>query len=304
MALTIDAKYDFSVCFVRITPLNDDLTQPEPSNIIGGVGPFDYSGEASAAAIPFKSKIDTGAVETVNIDLSLVSDISAVTVSELVSAINTAAPTDLTASAEAVTGRLKIAYSGTGSPSIVQVYGPAATIADIGQGKGVRVVSIDTMQSISDAPIVKDEETFTTTNANGVDTEVISDGYRKGISGSLTDTARSWLARSIIEGGNYEEESLIYTPPTSATRKIYFKLEIFNAIYDVGTQKEANRVGYVQQEIYSCKGTFGDRTRERGFTNWVYNYTATVDSNIGADSKETELTVAQYEALELDKISA
>jgi len=303
-----DARYDFSLCDVLITPLNDDLTQPTTTNIIGGVGPFDFSGVADDTQVPFISKIDTTAAETVLVDVSGAADTSAVTVAELFAAINLATPTDLTASAEAVTGRLKIAYSGAGSPSRVQVYGEAATLGMIGQGKGVRIVYSNTMQSFSDTPNLKDEETFTTTDAKGVDTEVISDGYRKGTGGTLTDTAMDYLLRSIVEGGVYDETAETYSAPTSMTDKIYFKIELYSGQYEVGTNKVGDLVGYIKTEIFSCKGTFGDRTRERGFVNSVYNYTATSprdsSGNLTADSVETKLTVSEYEALSLENIAA
>lgn len=298
------ARYDFALTEVLITPLNDDLTQPKKENIIGGVGPFNFSGVAAPATVPFISKIDSGAAETVQVDISGASNQAAVTVAELFAAINLASPTDIIASAEAVTGRLKLVFS---SGSVVQVYGEAATLGLIGQGKGVRIVYSDTMQSISDTPNLKDEETFTTTDANGIDTEIISDGYRKGTGGVLTDTAMDYLLRAIVEGGVYDETALAYTVPTSLNDKIYFRIEMYSGRYAVGTNKVGDLVGYVKTEIFSCKGSFGDRTKERGFVNAVYNYTATSDRSGGSitpDSKETQLTVAQYEALGLGGIPA
>jgi hypothetical protein len=305
MALKEDAKYDFSVCFVRVTPLNDDLTIPEASNIIGAVGPYDFSNTVAViSAVPFISKIDSGAEETVTVDLSGVADNSAVTVAELFAAINLAAPTDVTASEEAGTGRLKLVFA---SGTVVQAYGECNTLAGIGQGKGVRVISSNTMQSFTDNPNLKDEETFTTTDGKGIDTEVVTDGYRKGVAGVLTDTAMDYLMRMIIEGGDYDEVNLVYSAPTVLDQKIYFKLEIFSARYLVGTNKEADIDGYIQEVIYSCKGSFGDRTKERGFVNAVYNYTATSDKSTGvvtSDTEEYELTVSEFDALDLENISA
>ena len=304
MSLKENAKYDFSMCFVRVTPLNDDLTQPVAANIIGGVGPFDFSGVAVPATVPFISKIDAGAEETVQVDISGAVDQAAVTVAELFAAINVAAPTDVTASAEAVTGRLKLVFA---SGTDVQAYGEAATLGEIGQGKGVRIISSNTMQSFADNPNLKDEETFTTTDAKGIDTEVLSDGYRKGVAGSLSDTAIDYLLRMIIEGGTYDETNLIYSVPTSLTKKVYFKIEVFSAQYLVGTNKEADLVGYIQEIIYSAKGSFSDRTKERGFVNAVYNYSATspkIAGVISSDTDEIELSIAAFDALNLENISA
>jgi hypothetical protein len=300
MSTLANAKYQFGLKEVLILPLNADFTTPSTTNIIGGIGPFDFSGEAVPTAIPFKSKIDSGAIETVNVDLSGASSISAVTVAELFAAINLAAPTDLTASAEAVTGRLKIAYSGAGSPTYVQVWGPAAEIGEIGQGKGVRFAYSNTMLNMTDTPTLKEQELITVTDANGIDTEIQTDGYRKGVSGSFGDTAAiDWYMRSIVEGGTYDETALYYEVPTVNDAGLYFMMIVINAIYGTGTSKERDLTGYVRQEIYSAKGTFGDRTKERGWVNAVYNYTATSPKDSGvvtADSKEFQMTTAEYQA--------
>ena len=78
-------------------------------------------------------------------------------------------------------------------------------------------------------------------------------------------------------------------------------------MYRFGTNKVGDLVGYVKQEIFSCKGTFGDRTRERGILTSTYNYTATSPRDSAGDistaSKETQLTVAEYEALTLGSIA-
>lgn len=304
MAKKENARYGFTVTDILLKPLNADLTQPSADNIIGGVGPFDYSGASAIAAVPLITKIDATAAETVTVDLSPAVDDAAVTVDELVTAINLAAPTSVTASKDATSGRLKLVFA-TGTE--VQIYGELAQLAEVGQGFGQRIIYSDTMQSFSDSPTAKDEETFTITDALGIDTEVISDGYRKGVSGVLTETAQDYLTRSLIEGGVYDEANLVYEAPTSLTDKRYFKIEVYSSVYRFGTNKVGDLVGYVKQEIFSCKGTFGDRTRERGIGTSVYNYTATsprdVDGNITADTKETQLTVAQYEALQLDKLA-
>lgn len=303
MAKKENAKYEFSLSDVLITPLNDDLSQPSPTNIIGGVGPFDFSDAPVPASVPLITKIDTTAPETVNVNLSAVGDIEAVTVAELVTAINLASPTDITASAQAVTGRLKFAYDGAGTPARVQVYGLLATTALIGQGKGIKIVYSDTMQSMSLSPVSKDEETFTVTDALGTDTEVMSDGYRKGCSGSIVDTARDWELKSVVEGGTYDATAITYDAPTSTTRKTYFNIEAYSKLYNVGTQKEADLVGYIKETVFSAKGTFGDKNKAREFATNTYNFTATSwrDANavLKGDVKEAQLSVSAYEALNL-----
>jgi hypothetical protein len=303
MAKKENGKYEFALSDVLVTPLNDDLTQPSPENIIGGVGPFDFSGATTPAAVPLITKIDTTAAETVTVNLSAVGDIEAVTVDELVTAINLAAPADVVASKQSGTNRLKFAYDGAGTPERLQVYGLVATTALIGQGKGVKIVYSDSMQSMSISPISKDEETFTITDAMGTDTEVITDGYRKGCSGSLVDTSIDWELKSIVEGGTYDSVALDYEAPNSTTRKVYFNIEAYSMLYNVGSNKEADLVGYVKENVFSAKGTFGDKNKAREFGTSTYNFTATswrdAQSVLKGDSKEAQLTVSAYEALNL-----
>ena len=307
MALKENAVYDFSVRDILFTPLNDDLTQPEVDNQIGGVGPFDFSGIAAIAAVTFKSKIDTGATESITIDLSGAADQAAVTVAELFAAINLAAPTDLTASAEAVTGRLKIIYSGAGSPTHLQIWGEAPEGGLMGQGLGTKILITNTMKSFASTPIQKEEETFTTTDANGIDTEVITDGYRKGVSGTFIDAANDFELRQVFEGGTIDVATGKYSVPTSEDNKIYFKIELFWARYTMGTNKEFEITGYLHETIYSAKGTYGDSTRDRNFVDANYNYTATspkVAGVITPDSDELPLTVAEFEALQVESFPA
>ena len=114
MSLINNAKYHFGFEFLRIMAANPDLTPPSPSRIVGGIGPFDYSGAAVPAAVDLFIKIDGALDSVVAIDLSGVGAIGAVTVAELFAAINTAAYTNITASQEAGTTRLLI-VAGSGS---------------------------------------------------------------------------------------------------------------------------------------------------------------------------------------------
>ena len=305
MAKKENARYGFTVTDILLRPLNDDVSQPLASGLFGGVGPFDLTDASVIAAVPFITKIEATAAETVTVDLSGAADQAAVTVNEVFAAINVASPTSVTASKDVTSGRLKLVFA-TGTE--VQAYGELAKFVLLGQGFGQRIIYSNTMQSFSDSPIAKDEETFTVTDGNGIDTEVITDGYKKGLSGTLTETAQDYLTRALIEGGTYDEVALEYEDPTSLTRKVYFKIEIYSAMYRFGTNKVGDLVGYVKQEIFSCKGTFGDRTRERGILTSTYTYTATSPRDAAGDittaSKETQLTVAQYEALQLGSIAA
>ena len=219
MALKEDAKYEHGLTCILFQMRNDDQSEALPDNTIGGVGPFDFSGVADPAAIPMSFKIDTGAVETISLDFvtPAVGAISAVTVAEVFAAINAEAPTGITASAEAVTGRLKI-VAATGTR--LQVYDVAAELSMIGQGYGTRIVMTNTMENFDTSPNQKEDEIHTVTDANGVDVEVIIPGYRKGVNGSWVDNPNDFLIRRIFEGGTIDSVTGEYSAPTVATIKL------------------------------------------------------------------------------------
>jgi len=289
--------------------LNDDLTIATPDRMIGGAGPFDFSGESDTTAVPITTKIDNETAVTRTIDVSTgvgSVDESAVTVAELLLALNTAwlvsTAVPITASDEAVTGRLKLA-SNAGTPSYIQVYGRAAEIALLGQGKGLKFIKTDTLKSFNDTPTQKEEETFTTTDAGGIDTEILTDGYRKGFTASVVDAAEDWELLALIEGGTYNDTTKLYEVPTSNNSKIYFTVEVFYSQYAEGTNKEADLVGYVKKVFRTCKGAPGDTTHERGFADGNYTVSGTSykdESDVMyGDSYKQQLTVVQYEALDV-----
>ncbi len=305
MSIKSSARYSFGLVFSRFMALNDDVTMPGPDRIVGGVGPFDFSSATTPAAVPLKVKFDNETEQSVNVNLSTVADINAVTVDELVTRINSAGLVDVTASKEIspLTNRLKIAYSGTEVYTYMQVYGLLAELADIGQGRGCKFVKSDTLKQFQDTPKVKEEETLGTTDASGADTEVVTDGYRKGFTGKIVDTAEDWDLLALVEGGVRDTTAKTYEAPDSSTRKPYFFVEVFYAQYAQGTNKEADLIGYVQKTFRSCKGSVGDATHQRGFADGNYTVTGTgIKDENGVsypDYQRKELTVEQYIALDV-----
>jgi hypothetical protein len=306
MSLKTDARYSFGLEFARFMALNDDLTIPSPDRVIGGVGPFDFSGYATPAAIPLTIKFDAEAESTVNVNLTVgVVALTAVTVDELVARVNAAAPVDVTASKEIVplTNRFKLEYSGTEVIGYMQVYGDLAELALIGQGLVCEFVKSDTLKSIGDTPKDKAEETIATTDAHGIDTEVITDGYRKGFTAKVVDTAEDWRLLALMEGGVYDAVAKTYEAPDSTTRKIYFYAEIFYAQYAVGSNKEADIIGYIRKFFRSCKGSFGEQSHQRGFADGNYSVVGTSykdeSNNLYSDYQRKELTVEDYLALDV-----
>lgn len=314
--LRSNADFGLGLKYVRVIPYNDDNTIPLPTAVnefgrgalIGGAGPFDFSGVESDGSIVIYAKVDNGDTETKHVDLSGAADISAVTVSELEAALTAASITgatfDTTEAPDPNVGRIKCTFA---SGSYWQLWGECAEIAMFGQGLGVKYAVADTEKSLTDDPINKDEQTFTTTDANNIDTEVLTDGYRKGWSGVLTDSADDLWLRCIIEGGTLDANG-VYLTPTSASTKKYFLIEAFYKKFGAGLNKEADFKGYVKKTFNSCKGAMGSRTHEAGFSDVIYNITGTSykDENgvLNADQIIEPLTITEFLALDIGNTSA
>lgn len=268
------ARYVFGLSRLRIRALNDDLTTPAPDNMIGGAGTFDFSSAAAPAAVTAFIKRDDGAIEDFTINLVAPApaiDIAHVSVAEWVLAVNaglaaaTPAITGVTASAQAVTGRAKLVSTGT----YVQFYGEAANLAQFGQGKGLKAVASNTMQSFSESPTNKEDETITTTDANGKDTEIIREGYKKGWTGSMVDTAEDYNMMELVESGTIAAG--VYSDPISTTQKVMFEIEVFNPVYGYGTNDEDQIVSWRHLHYLKAKGSVGDNSMESGWGTKTYN---------------------------------
>lgn len=298
--------YGYGLKWMLFMPLNDDNTIPVPERMIGGIGPFDFSGEANPAAIEFTSKIDAADEETVTIDLSGAVAIAAVTVAELFAAINTATPTNLTASADAVTGRIKLEQTDSEAIGVIQIYGAAGLIGMFGQGYGLKYIKTKTLKTLSDSPTQKDAETISTTDAEGLDTEVITDSYRKGFAANYVDSAENWELLALMDGGTVDPITGAYEVPTPSDVKAYFMADLYYTQYEAGTNKIGDLVGYVKKTFRSCVGGAGEATHERGFMDGNYTIVGTPykDENdvTYGDTVKLPLTIEEYEALDIENL--
>lgn len=304
--LRTDGRYGFGLEAVRVQPLNDDLTIPTPIRIIGGAGPFDFSGVTDISAVDITVKLDNADAEALTVDLSGAADDSAVTVAELVAALDTtftAAALELDASLSVVNdSRLMIESTDTATtPDYVQIYDECAEIAMLGQGLGAKFVKLDTGQSLAITPVRKDSEQITITDAQGQDTEINTDDYLKGFTMVLTDTAQDWVLRALIEGGTLNAAETSFEFPTSASARIYFFAEVFYAEYTSGEHLESDLIGYVKILFRTMRGSLSDRSLERAWAPWVYNIVGTTytdeDSVLWGAINEAKLTVTAYAAL-------
>jgi hypothetical protein len=318
-----NAFFNEGLRFVRFRALNDDYTrikggldskgnydglQKDGSynsgtgngRIIGGTGPFDFSNAVVPAAIPLKIKFDSGAEEITNIDITPAVDLTMVTVDELVTAINIAAPTDMLASKEAVTLRLLLVYNGTDDPDYIQTYGDFAELARIGQGKGQQFIVSDTFKSFAESPTKKDDETISIEPATGASVDVIIDGYKKGITIKSVETQVNYWLDSLIENGYIDANGAYHDPDQNAS-KCYFEIEVFNPVYNQGPNKLA-QISYWEMTIYlTCSGSVSERTKDKSIMPMNYdivgtNYTDSKGVETGAVIRK-RLDVSEFNAL-------
>lgn len=311
MSLRTTAKYEFGLPFTRFMPLNDDLTIPTPQRLFGGTGPFDFSGVADDTQVQLYIKQDNGAATSITVDVSAAVDASAVTVDELVTALGATTPALSTISMEATkaagkngSDRIKLSTTETTTPpDYIQVYGEFAEIALFGQGFGNKFVKADTLKTAGFTPVLKEDETFTTTDAAGRDTEIISDGYEKGKTVAIVDSAVDPELKVLMQGGSYDSTTGIYESGTSESVRYYFYAEFYYPYYSRGTNQEADLVGYIQKVIRMGKGVQGEDNHGREWTDGNYTVNATTYKDENGDLNgalyEQELTIAEYNALDL-----
>ena len=310
--LRTDGIFRFGFWGAKLISLGADLSAPIPKvggtslatiRQFGGVGAHDFS-TATPSSVPMTVKLDNGTPETINLDLTVptyCADISAVTNTELVAAITAAGPfTGVLVTIDS-RGYLQADVTTPGTQRYLQVYGLAAQLSGFGQGYGAQFVKVGTIQSLSQSPTMKDDQTFTITDGQGRDTEMIMPGYRKGFTGTLVDTASDPALRQLIEGGIYATPT--YTPPNSSSEKKYFAIEAYRPDYAKGTSLKDKITQYALFRFLMCTGSVGDDPGDANFLATNYNiigteYTDPVSSTLYSDHFIETFTPAQWETLD------
>lgn len=311
MADKQSAIYGYGLDWVRFFALNDDNTLPSNDNIVGGKGPFNFGGVDTIGAVPITVKIDDADAITVEVDLTAAAIQTAVTVAEIVTALTTAfaaedPAVEITAEDHATSGRLVLADDNAATGLVLQVYGELAELCMIGQGFGVKYLKSDTVRSMTETAVRKAGETIATTDAWGVDTTVVTDGYYKGFTAPVVDTAEDWEIFALCEGLIINESGGI-SSPTAETKRPMIGIELFYRKYLQGENRESELVGYRQVVYPYCKGLGGDATHERAFADSTYNLEGMTHRD--ATTKvlmpawiRYELSVNEFNALKVDSI--
>ena len=302
----------------RFQRINPDGTMPLPTRTIGGIGTFDVTGASDKAAIPLTIKFDNGTAVTITVDLStatgLIVDETAVTVAEVVTAINAESPPNLTASTEAVTGYLKLAATVPGSISYLQVYGELAGIVGIGSPDGLQSTSqlgtkflsnFSGTISVSEAKNVKEGEEIETESGNGDLRTLITDDILKGENPVITLQQNSYELKELIMGGVYNSTTRRYTPRTEDdTTSPRFYIETFAPMYGEGTSKKGDKLSYEMKVYNSCTGMEADISKEtKAWVPMAYNCKATGYTDESGVKQPygyaDQLTLTEFSALDV-----
>jgi hypothetical protein len=188
----------------------------------------------------------------------------------------------------------------------LQVYGDLAEYSMIGQGFGIKYLTSDTIRTMTETANRKAGETIATTDAWGVDTTVVTDGYYKGFSAPIVDTAEDWEMFALCEGLHLNASGGM-SSPTSETIRPMIGANAFYGKYLQGENRETELVGYREIDYKYCKGMGGDKTHERGFSDSTYTLEGTthrdaVTKIVQPAWDKIELTVAQFNALLIESI--
>lgn len=313
MAL-INKKVSFSVEGLILIRSNPDGTPVSIDRILGFANTVDLSVYSLTADLTVK--IDSGAEDTQTIDWTAAVDPTAVTVAEFVTAFNAAGFTDVTASQDSITGRLLIAYTGSGSPNFLQLYdstdiGFAADL-DIGQGRkyggsGAKyIIAFDNTVGVGLPLNVKDKEEIETEAGDGTYTSIIIEALTKGLNPVITFNDDDFRIKQLVQGGTYDDIDNSYEDPiTEQTNKPIFTMEVYHDIYNKGSgQPREDNAGVKRIILYSCTGNEADiELGTKTIPNYAFNLTSGEwQDETGAKRpfrRQQNLSIEDFEALDV-----
>lgn len=321
--MTINRKENFGVEGFRIQRNNPDGTIPTPLRTVGTEGDIDITGLGGTETLILKE--DNSAEDSEAIDLTggTYVDSTAATVAELVTELNIqialGGPLNLTAEADATTGRLSFKLTVAGTTVKLQIYGTLASYLGIGTKSGddnvltgigtVIIKGFDTTKSIGLPKNIRDKEEVENETGDGSLTSVIVPALVKGVTPVITCAKNDLALKQAIMGGVYDVATNHYEPPTidEQSTKASLNIEIFSPAYDKGSNNRPNIAGWEQILLRDVVGYEGDATKEnKAFTDLVFNLDAaeyTDESGVkSAAWDETELTVAKYATLDVENV--
>jgi len=289
MGININKKTAFGPEGFLIARNNPDGTPASPDRVLGFYDTVDLSAYTAGGNDAYLGiKIDAAAEDVQEVDWTAALDDEAVTVLEMVTAINLAGFTDITASVDVQTDRLLITYTGAGDPTFLQVFSvnthpDFAAELDFGNGQEfggeglIYYEAFDNARSIGLPKNIKDSEEIENESGDGTLISVIVPAILKGYDPVITCTDNDYRIKQLIQGGIWTELTSTYTPPLSSqTRKPIFSIHLFAPIYNKGTNQREDEAGYLYKRINSITGLEGDGTFDtKTLQETLYNCKAT-----------------------------
>jgi hypothetical protein len=312
-----DFKGAFSNEGFRVRRLNPDNSYPDVSNHLGFLGTIDTTELLGTEKLSYRWN-GTGDFSDLVIDLKDTGLVkTAATVAEVVTALNlieTFSPV-FTASADTVTGRLKIADAAIGEEtestySYLELKGEIAILLGFGASgdapaMGTAFVNcFDDSGAIGFPKNIKDFEEIEKESGDGSVDTMIMDAQLKGLNPTIALTDEVYELKVMIQGGSWDNVTNTYTPPTTEQAVLpYVACEAFVAKYGKGTSHRGDLTGYKMYDIKRMVGRESDVTHE--IKAWAsYQFDCRVMDYMENDVRmpgwtERELTISQFVSLGL-----
>ena len=268
MAFSKDRRTGFSNGGFRGRRVNPDGSYPSVSRHLGFVGTVDLSAILASAKLSYRWD-GKGTFADLTIDLTAAGTApAATTVAEAVTALNEemAFAALFTASADADTGRLKIAdKTAESTHKYLELTGEIAEGLGFGQygdatAMGTAFVECFTRSgAFTFGKQIKDGEEIEQENARGsVDTMVI-DAQHKGINPTIAVNEELYALKLMLQGGSWDETASEYTPPTSevATAPLC-AFEFFIPKYKAGSSHRGDAIAYKLYKVARLTGREAD----------------------------------------------
>ena len=306
-----DRKGAFSNEGFRVRRLNPDNSYPTPERQLGFLGTIDVSSVSGKLDLFYR--IDgKGTFTKLEVDISTGTYVSkpAATVAEVVAAMNadTAFKALFEAEADVATTRLNLKLKTVTSEVYLEFKGPMANLLGLGQSgdapaMGTAFVDcFDNSGAISFPKNIKDFEEIDKESGTGnIDTMVI-DAQLVGINPSIALTEELYELKVMIQGGDWNEDTTTYTPPTSDQSVLpTVACEAFVAKYGKGVSHRGDLTGYKMYDIKRMVGRESDVSHE--VKSWAdYQFECRVgefeeNGKMTPGWVERELTIPQFKTL-------
>jgi len=320
MGININKKTAFGPEGFLISRNNPDGTPLSPDRILGFYGTVDLSDYSIGGHDAYLGvKIDNNAEQVFEVDWTGAVDYTAVTVQEMVDAINAAGFLDITASIDVITTRLLIAYTGTGTPDFLQVFSVDthpnfAAELDFGQGQefggegAIYYEAFDNTRTINLPKNIKDAEEIENEAGSGDFIAVTIPAIIKGYNPVITIKDDDYEIKQLIQGGEWTAGTSTYTPPlTSQTESPIFSVIMFSPKYGKGSHHREDEDGWLRKDIFSITGYEADVTYEtKALQEISYNCKATEWQNEDDETQpyyeDNTLTPDEYDSLHVEEI--